>query len=124
MAAAETVTVTGEDDYWALSFTIPTDGVLEYTVANERSPDHAVDVLVFAPAEFEAYEARVAGAETSPRAVASASAEGVRRSVHREATLDPGKYHLVLDNTAFGEAGDWGTGATRRVSLRMDVRPA
>lgn len=79
---------------------------------------------MFTRSEYDDYVAKINGEARNPNAIDEASVEGVRREGGRTVTLVGGTYHFVVDNTDIGDAGDWGSEATREVTVDLETKGA
>lgn len=114
-----THSISGGEDFWSLELDIPVDFEIQYTVTNRKSKKYDFDVFVFSSAEYDDYKAKAGGGRTNPDAINKASVENVKEAGKRTAVLSAGVYYFVVDNTDIGNAGDWGTEATRKVYVEL-----
>jgi len=111
--------------YYQVSFGFPGTFIVNWSVKNERSSEYDFDVFLMSEAEFQVYLEYINDeSDHRPQVYSDGSAQGVTREAARTATLDSGDYHLVVDNTDLGDAGDIGSEAAREVQIQIETRRA
>ena len=81
-------------------------------------------MFLFNVAEFENYDELIRGEDRDPEPISQGSAQGIEESATRTVTLEGAQYYLVVDNSDYGDAGDFGTEDTRRVTIAVETRKA
>ena len=119
-----THTITAEDNFYAVEFSVESAFVLRYQAINDIDPSRDFDVLLYDESAFEEYRAIATGRSSGIRPdYLDGSAPGVTDGVElSEIQLSAGTYYLVIDNTDLSDAGDLGAEETRRVRLVLSTR--
>jgi hypothetical protein len=111
--------------YYQISFGFPGSFIVHWTVENMASSERDFDVFLMSSSEFEIYLDYInERSSRRPEVYNGGSAQGVTTSATRTATLEAGKYHLVIDNTDLGDAGDIGSEASREVRITLETKKA
>lgn len=119
----ETANVPG-GSYIGTSVGFENEFTLEWRVVNELDSSADFDVFLFSESEFQIYDAMIEGESRRPKYYTEGSVQGIEESASRTITLSGGNYALVVDNSDYGDAGDFGTEDTRRVTLTAETREA
>ena len=117
----ETFSIEGESGA-QVQFDIPVDFILQWSVRNELSQDLDFDVFLFTESEYQEYVDTIRGDSADPDYIADGTIQGIREQAGTTATLRGGEYRLVIDNSDYGDAGDFGEESTRRVTLSVETR--
>jgi len=118
-----TTNVEGEG-YIAYGLEHENDFTLQWTVVNELDTSADFDVFLFTAAEARIYDELVSGGNRRPQYIEGGTEQGIRESASQTVTLRGGRYVLVVDNSDYGDAGDFGTEDTRRVTITVETREA
>lgn len=121
--ATDTVDVPG-GGYYQFSIEPDTEATLEWSVQNELDTSNDFDVFLFTQSEFEIYDEMINGDSRRPEYISEGTAQGIEQSTTRTVTLSEGNYRLVVDNSDYGDAGDFGQEDTRRVTMTREIREA
>ncbi|QLH78510.1 hypothetical protein HZS55_14965 [Halosimplex rubrum] len=106
--------------YYQVPFESVNQFTLNWTVTNELTDERDFDVFLMSRSEFNQYIDYIDDeSDHKPEVFPGGSAEGVTHDATRTATLDPGEYNLVVDNTDLGDAGDWGEEDPREVRIEI-----
>jgi len=106
--------------YYSVSFGRDSQFIINWTVTNQRSSEYDFDVVLMSESEFQTYVDYVNDESSHrPEYYADGSRMGVTDEATRTATLAAGDYRLVVDNSDYGDAGDVGDEASRKVRIQL-----
>jgi len=110
--------------YYAATAGFRESFILQWTVENELNASADFDVFLFSADEFGIYDDMIQGDSRRPRYFEEGTVQGIEESASRTVTLAGGDYVLVVDNSDYGDAGDFGKEDTRRVTVTIETRKA
>ncbi|ELZ22771.1 hypothetical protein C475_16756 [Halosimplex carlsbadense 2-9-1] len=118
---SDTHTVQGPG-YYQIPVEFDREFSMEWTVTNQKSGDYDFDVFLMAEDEYQDYLDYINDEDSRrPEYYVDGTAQGIEASASRSLTLSGGTYRLIIDNTDYGDAGDFGAEAERRVRVEISA---
>ncbi|WP_436909936.1 hypothetical protein [Halosimplex marinum] len=118
---SDTHTVPGPG-YYQIPVEFDSEFSMNWTVTNQKSGDYDFDVFLMAEDEYQDYLDYIDDEDSHrPQYYTDGTVQGIEASASRSLTLSAGKYRLVVDNTDYGDAGDWGEEEDRRVKIEISA---
>jgi len=110
--------------YLAYGLEYENEFTLEWTVVNELDSSADFDVFLFTADEARIYDEMIRGGDRRPRYIEEGTVQGIEERASETVTLNGGRYAVIVDNSDYGDAGDFGEEDTRRVTLTVETREA
>lgn len=111
--------------YYQVPLNTDDRALIEWAVTNRRSSEYDFDVFLFDDDEYQTYLDYANDRDSHrPEYYVEGTVQGITDSASRTITLPAGNYHLLVDNSDYGDAGDIGSEAARRVRIEIVAGPA